>query len=229
MWEFKKRLPRIKLMNYDKNKSYKIEEAIKILKQINRAKFDASIELHFRLGIDPKKGDQQIRGAVNLPHGTGKTIKIAAFVSPENEKAVKDAGADLVGGDDLIEEIKKTKKTDFAIAISEPKMMKNLAKIAKILGTRGLMPSLKNETVSENPAKNVAELKKGKISFKNDDTANLHLIIGKISFSDDKIIENFQTILTELKKIKPPSSKGIFIKSANICSSISSAIKLSVD
>ncbi len=214
---------------YDKNKSYKIDEAVKILKQVNRAKFDASVELHFRLGIDPKKGDQQIRAAVNLPHGTGKTIKVAAFVSPENEKAVKEAGADLVGGEDLIEEIKKTEKTDFAVAVSEPKMMKNLAKIAKILGTRGLMPSLKNETVSENPAKTVAELKKGKISFKNDDTANLHLLIGKISFSDDKLIENFQTILTELKKIKPPSSKGVFIKSANICSSMSPAVKLSVD
>ncbi len=214
---------------HDKNKSYKIDEAIKVLKQVNRAKFDASVELHFRLGIDPKKGDQQIRGAVNLPHGTGKTIKIAAFVSPENEKKVKEAGADLVGGEDLIENIKKTEKTDFAIAVSEPKMMKNLAKIAKILGTRGLMPSLKNDTVSENPAKAVGELKKGKISFKNDDTANLHLIIGKISFSDDKLIENYQTILSELKKIKPPSSKGVFIKSANICSSISPAVKLSVD
>ncbi len=214
---------------YDKNKSYKIDEAIKILKKVNRAKFDASVELHFRLGIDPKKGDQQIRGAVNLPHGTGKTIKIAAFVSENNEKAVKEAGADLVGGEDLIEEIKKSEKTEFAVAVSEPKMMKNLAKIAKILGTRGLMPSLKNETVSENPAKTVTELKKGKISFKNDDTANLHLIIGKISFLDDKLIENYQAILAELKKIKPPSSKGVFIKNANICSSISPAVKLSVD
>ncbi len=214
---------------YDKEKSYKIAEAIKILKQVNRAKFDASVELHFRLGIDPKKGDQQIRGAVNLPHGTGKTIKIAAFVLPENEKAVKEAGADLVGGEDLIEEIKKTNKTDFKVAIAETAMMKDLAKIAKILGTRGLMPSLKNETVTNNPAKTVAELKKGKISFKNDDTANLHLIIGKISFADEKLAENFQTILNEIKKIKPPAAKGVFLKSVNLCSSISPAIKVSVE
>ncbi len=214
---------------YDKNQSYKIDEALKILKQVNRAKFDASVELHFRLGINPKKGDQQIRGAVNLPHGTGKTVKVAAFVSPENEKATKEAGADLVGGEDLIEDIKKSEKTDFAIAVAEPKMMKELAKIAKILGTRGLMPSTKNETVSDNPAKTVTELKKGKISFKNDDTANLHLIIGKISFSDDKLVENFKTILEELKKIKPPSAKGVYIKNIHICSSISPAVKVSAD
>lgn len=214
---------------YDKEKSYKISEAIKILKQVNRAKFDASVEIHFRLGIDPKKGDQQIRGAVNLPHGTGKTIKVAAFVKPENEKAAKEAGADLVGGEDLIEEIKKTNKTDFKVAIAETAMMKDLAKIAKILGTRGLMPSLKNETVTDNPAKTVSELKKGKISFKNDDTANLHLIIGKISFADEKLVENYQVILNEIKKIKPPAAKGVYLKSINLCSSISPSVKVSID
>lgn len=160
-------------MEFDKNKSYSIAEAIELCKAI-KPKFDASIEAHFRLGIDTKKGDQQVRSAVSLPHGSGKVLKVAAFVSADKEKAVKDAGADLVGGEDLIAEIARTEKTDFEVAIAEIDMMKHLAKIAKILGTRGLMPSPKNDTVTNNPVKAVEELKKGKISFKNDDTGNVH-------------------------------------------------------
>src|SRR5574344_2082876 len=126
---------------FDRNKVYTVAEAIEIAKKSSTVKFDASLEVHFRLGINPKKGDQQVRGAVSLPNGTGKTVRVAAFVSPENEKAAKEAGADLAGGDDLIEEIKKSGKTDFEVAVAEPAMMRNLAGIAKILGTRGLMPS----------------------------------------------------------------------------------------
>ena len=142
-----------------------------------------------------KKGDQQIRSTVSLPHGTGKTIKVAAFVDPENEKLAKKAGADYVGGEDLVAKIKKTEKTDFQVAVAEPAMMKNLAPIAKILGTRGLMPSPKNETVTPNPAKAIEELKKGKVSYKNDDTGNIHVAIGKISFDEEKLTENFNTLL----------------------------------
>ena len=178
---------------YDRLKTYSIEEALEIVKKLTKTKFDASVEVHFRLGINTKKGDQQVRGAVSLPNGTGKTVKIAAFVSPENEKAAKAAGADFVGSDELIAEIKKTEKTDFQVAIAEPAMMKNLAVIAKILGTRGLMPSPKNDTVTTNPVKAIEELKKGKISFKNDDTANVHTVIGKVSFDTKKLIENYQT------------------------------------
>jgi len=213
---------------YDKDKSYSLAEALKIVKEITRTKFDASIELHLRLGINTKKSDQQVRGAASLPHGTGKTIKIAAFVSPENEAAVKAAGADYVGGDELIAEIKKTEKTDFQVAVAEVSMMRNLAQIAKILGTRGLMPSPKNETVTQNPVKTVEELKKGKISFKNDDTGNLHLIIGKVSFSDDKLIENFNNLIDTIKKAKPGSSKGTFIKNISLSSSMSPGIKISL-
>ena len=210
----------------DKTKTYSIEEAIELTKKTSKTKFDASVEVHFRLGIDPKKGDQQVRGAVSLPHGTGKTIKVAAFVTPENEKEAKKAGADYVGGEELVEEIKKTEKTDFQIAVAEPAMMKNLAKIAKILGTRGLMPSPKNETVTLNPAKTVAELKKGKISFKNDDTGNLHTIIGKVSFSKEQLIENFNVLLTAIKKAKPSSSKGVYIKNISISSSMGSGVRV---
>jgi len=213
---------------YDRLKTYSIEEALEIVKKLTKTKFDASVEVHFRLGINTKKGDQQVRGAVSLPNGTGKTIKVAAFVSAENEKAVKAAGADFVGGEELIAEIKKTEKTDFQVAIAEPALMKNLAVIAKILGTRGLMPSPKNDTVTTSPAKTVEELKKGKISFKNDDTANVHTVIGKASFDTNKLIENYQTLLETIKKAKPASSKGTFIKNISVSSSMSAGVKVSV-
>lgn len=211
---------------YDRFKAYSIQEALEIVKKLNKTKFDASVEVHFRLGINTKKGDQQVRGAVSLPNGTGKTIKIAAFVSPENEKAVKAAGADFVGGEDLVAEIKKTEKTDFQVAIAEPMMMKNLAVIAKILGTRGLMPSPKNDTVTPNPAKAVEELKKGKISFKNDDTANVHAVIGKISFDNQKLSENYAALVDTIRKAKPAASKGTFIKNISISSSMSAGVKV---
>ena len=213
---------------YDRFKTYSIEEAIEIVRKLTKTKFDASVEVHFRLGINTKKGDQQVRGAVSLPNGTGKTVKIAAFVSPENEKAVKAAGADFVGSDELIAEIKKTEKTDFQVAIAEPLMMKNLAVIAKILGTRGLMPSPKNDTVTTNPVKAVEELKKGKISFKNDDTANVHTVIGKISFDNNKLIENYAALLDTIRKSKPAASKGTFIKNVSIASSMSAGVRVSL-
>jgi len=212
---------------FDKTKTYAPAEALKLAKELSRAKFDESVEMHISLGIDPKKGDQQVRSAVSLPHGTGKTIRVAAFVSPEKEKEVKAAGADLVGGEDLIAEIKKTEKTDFEVAVAEPAMMKNLGQIAKILGTRGLMPSPKNETITPTPEKAVAELKKGKISFKNDDTGNVHAIIGKISFPEEKLMENFNAFLGAIKKSKPTGSKGIYLKSITLSSSMGPGIKVS--
>lgn len=213
---------------YDRFKAYPIEEALEIVKKLTKTKFDASIEVHFRLGINTKKGDQQVRGAVSLPNGTGKTVKIAAFVSPENEKAAKAAGADFVGSEDLIAEIKKTEKTDFQVAIAEPAMMKNLAVIAKILGTRGLMPSPKNDTVTTNPVKAIEELKKGKISFKNDDTANVHTLIGKVSFDNAKLIENYAVLVDVIRKAKPAASKGTFIKNISIASSMSAGVKVAL-
>lgn len=213
---------------YDRMKAYPVSEALAIVRKLSKTKFDPSVEVHFRLGINTKKSDQQVRGAVSLPHGTGKTLKIAAFVSPENEKAVKDAGADFVGGEELIAEIKKTEKTDFQVAVAEVAMMKNLAQIAKILGTRGLMPSPKNDTVTNNPAKAVEELKKGKISFKNDDTGNVHAIVGKLSFSDDKLVENFNSLIETIRKSKPTASKGTFIKNVSISSSMSAGVRVSI-
>lgn len=210
----------------DREKQYTIEEAIDLVKKTSKTKFDSSLEAHFRLGIDIKKGDQQVRSAVSLPHGTGKVIKIAAFVTPDKQKEAKKAGADLVGGEELIEEIKKTEKTDFQIAVAEPLMMPKLAKIAKILGTRGLMPSPKNETVTPNPEKSIQELKKGKISFKNDDTGNIHVTFGKISFDAKKLIENYKSLLGSITKAKPTSLKGVFIKNISICSTMGKGVKV---
>jgi large subunit ribosomal protein L1 len=211
---------------YDRFKAYPITDALEIVRKISKTKFDASVEVHFRLGINPKKGDQQVRSAVSLPNGTGKTVRVAAFVSSANEKSCKDAGADIVGGEELIAEIKKTEKTDFEVAIAEPDMMRHLAVIAKVLGTRGLMPSPKNDTVSANPAKTVSELKKGKISFKNDDTANVHAIIGKLSFDNQKLLENYDVLLEAIRKAKPSAAKGSYIKNISISSSMSKGVKV---
>jgi len=213
--------------DFDRSKAYSIAEAVELVKKYSKTKFDASVEVHFRLGIDTKKGDQQIRSAISLPHGTGKTIRIAAFVLPENEAKAKEAGADLVGGEDLIAEIKKTEKTDFQVAVAEPALMKNLAQIAKVLGTRGLMPSPKNETVTPNVAQAIAELKKGKISFKNDDTANVHVNIGKVSFDAPKLTENFEMVVAAIKKAKPSGSKGTYLKNITICSTMGPGVKVS--
>ncbi len=215
-------------VEYDVNKAYSITEAVELTKKLSKTKFDASLEVHFRLGIDTKKGEQQVRLAVSLPHGTGKTVKVAAFVTPAKEAEVRQAGADFVGGEELINEIKKTEKTDFQVAVAEPAMMKNLAAIAKILGTRGLMPSPKNETVTPNPAKAVLELKKGKISLKNDDTGNVHVAIGKVSFETEKLVKNFETLLEAIRKAKPATSKGIYIKKVYVSSTMGPGIKLAL-
>ena len=219
---------KVKTYDFDATKAYGINEALEIVKKYSATKFDGSVEVHFRLGIDVKKGDQQIRAAVSLPHGTGKTVKVAAFVGSDKEAEVKAAGADIVGGEDLINEIKNSEKTDFEVAIATPDMMRFLAPIAKILGTRGLMPSPKNETVTMDPVKAVAEIKKGKISFKNDDTGNIHMGIGKVSFDNAKLAENFAAVVDLVRKIKPAKAKGVYIKNVSICSTMGPGVKISL-
>lgn len=209
-------------------KTYGIAEALDLIIQNHPEKFDAGVEVHLNLGVDTKKSEQQVRGTISLPHGTGKTKKVAAFVKPEMEKEAKEAGADLVGGEELIAEIKKTEKTEFEIAVATPDMMPKLAQIAKILGTRGLMPSPKNETVTPNIKKAISELKKGKVAFKSDNTGNVHQLIGKVSFGKEKLAENFTTFIEAVRKAKPASSKGIYLKSVTICSSMGPGVKISV-
>jgi ribosomal protein L1, bacterial/chloroplast len=214
------------VVTFDRAKTYSITEAVKLAKENSHEKFDASVDVHFNLGIDTAKGEQQVRGTVVLPHGVGKTVRIVAFVEPGKEAEAKAAGADFIGNDEFIDKIKKTEKTEFDLAIAEPAVMKKLGMIAKILGTRGLMPSPKNDTVTIDPIKAITEFKKGKLSFKNDDTGNLHITIGRKSFADAKLVDNFQTLLEIVKKAKPSSSKGTFIKSITITTSMGAGVKV---
>lgn len=209
-------------------KLYKIEEAIRLVKETSQVKFDASVELHANLGIDTKKGDQLVRGSVALPHGSGQIVRVAAFVPEALAKVAKEAGADVVGGEELMEEIKKTGKCDFDIAVTVPEMMKSLAGIARILGQKGLMPNPKTGTIGPDVKKMVSELKKGKVSYKNDSHANIHLTIGKVSYDEKILLENFQAVFDSLKKSKPSGVKGTFIKTMTLTSSMGPGIKLAL-
>jgi len=210
-------------------KVYSVDEAIALVKKTSTVKFDASIEVHIRTGIDPKKGDQQIRSTAVLPHGTGKTKRVAAFVGPNDEKIAKEAGADLVLGEEEIKEIKTTGKIDFDIAVATPEMMPKLAVAAKVLGPKGLMPNPKTGTVDKDVKKMVTELKAGKIAFKNDDTANVHQAIGKVSFDNIKLKENFETFMEAIRKSRPASMKGTYIKSLYLTSSMGPSVKVVVE
>ncbi|MEA3272892.1 MAG: 50S ribosomal protein L1 [Patescibacteria group bacterium] len=203
-----------------------IEEAIKQVKKNSKEKFDASVEVHFNLGINPKKTDQAVRGTIKLPYSAGKSKKVAAFINPDKEKEAKDAGADLVGGEELIAEIVKTGKCDFDVAVATPDMMPKLAKAAKILGPKGLMPNPKTDTVGTDIKKMVEDLKGGKMAFKTDDTGNVHQIIGKISMEDNQLLENFNAFLSAIKKAKPSSAKGTYFKKATLCSTMGKSVQI---
>lgn len=209
-----------------KNQKYDLGQAIKVVKDSSKAKFDESVELHVRLGINVKKSEQHVKGTTVLPHGTGKDKKVVAFVTETKEKEAKDAGADLVGGLDLIEEIKKTGKCEFELAIAEPAMMKELAKIARVLGPRGLMPSPKNETVTENIAQAVKDLKGGKVAFRNDDSGNIHQVVGRVSWDESKLIENIEIFLNQVKKMRPSGVKGSYIKNISVSSTMGKGVRV---
>jgi large subunit ribosomal protein L1 len=212
----------------DPKKLYSPEEAMELVKKTATAKFDSSVEVHVRLGIDPKKSDQQVRSTVTLPHGIGKTKKVAVFVGSEaHEKEAKEAGADIVAGEELIAEIAKTGKYDFEIAVATPDMMPKLAKVARVLGPKGLMPSPKNETVTTNIRKTVDELKKGKVAFKSDDGGNVHQVIGKSSFDAKKLLENYTTFMEALRRSKPSSSKGTYMLGMTLTSTMGPAVNVS--
>ncbi len=212
--------------NIDRKKLYKPEEALALAKQTATTKFDSTIEVHLNLGIDVKKGDQQVRATIIFPHSIGKSKKVIAFVSGDKEKDAREAGAEIVGGEELINEIAQSGKMEFDVAVATPDMMAKMTKIAKLLGPAGLMPNPKTDTVSTNVKKMVEDIKKGKVAFKNDQTANIHQAIGKASLDATKLQENFQTLLDAVKKVKPASSKGVFLKSITVTSTMGPGIKV---
>lgn len=209
----------------EKDKVYTLEEAIALAKSTATTKFVGSVEVHVKTSIDAKKTDQAIRGSVTLPHGTGKTKRIVAFVSEGKEAEAKAAGAAIVGGEELIKQIKETEKTDFDVAIAEPAMMPKLAAIAKILGTRGMMPNPKTGTISDNIAGAIAEIAGGKINFKNDNTGNVHQIIGKTNFETTQLEENLKKFLEALHASKPSTVKKQFIVTSSLNATMGPGIK----
>ncbi len=209
-------------------KALSVEAGVAAVKAGATAKFDETIEIHFNLGIDPKMGDQQIRGTLTLPHGSGKTKRVAAFVDAANEAAAKAAGADIIANEEYIENLVKTGKIDFDVAVAVPSMMTKIAKAAKILGPRGLMPNPKTDTVGPNIGKIIEEQKAGKLSFKNDATANVHMIVGKASFSEANLVSNVNAAVETIRRAKPATAKGIFMKSVTMTSTMGPAVRLDV-
>jgi large subunit ribosomal protein L1 len=207
----------------DNNKVYPLEEAIKLVKELKTANFDESVEVHIKTNIDPKKTDQQIRSTVVLPNGTGKSKKVAV-ITTTSAKEAKEAGADIVGGEELLEKI--AKKIDFDVLVATPEMMPKLAKVAKILGPKGLMPNPKTETVTTKIKETVEALKKGKAAYKSDDGGNIHQVVGKVSFDDAKLAENIKAFLESVEKAKSATFKGKLIANVSICSTMGKGVKI---
>jgi len=207
----------------EKNKAYTLKEASSLVKQINTTKFDSSVDLHIRLGVDPKKADQQVRGTVTLPHGTGKTKRVLVLSTPDKEAEAKAAGADFVGLDEYIQKI-EAGWTDIDVIIATPSVMPKIGKLGKILGPRNLMPNPKTGTVTNNVAEAVNEVKGGKIAFKVDKAGIVHASIGRVSFAPEKIAENTQELINAIVKLKPSTAKGIYVKGVSLASSMSPGI-----
>ncbi len=211
----------------DRQTRYQIAEAIKLMKKLSTVKFDATAEVHFTLGINPKHADQQIRSNVSLPNGTGKSVKIAVFCSDENEAEAKSAGADIVGSEELIEKVSKG-WTDFDVVVAMPDMMRHLAKAARVLGPKGLMPSPKAGTVTQDIAKTVKELKAGRLEIRNDKSGIIHTIFGKLSFDEKKLVENLEKMIQTIVEVKPSGQKGEYIKNISINSTMGAGIKIEI-
>jgi large subunit ribosomal protein L1 len=209
----------------DSNKIYSLEEASALLKEITYTKFDASVDLAIRLGVDPRKANQMVRGVVSLPHGTGKDMKVLALVTPDKEAEAKEAGADYVGLDEYLQKIKDG-WTDVDVIVTMPSIMGKLGPLGRVLGPRGLMPNPKTGTVTMDVSKAVTEVKAGKIDFKVDKTGIVHAPIGKASFSTEKIIGNAQELLSTIMKLKPTGAKGTYVKSIYMSSTMSPSIAI---
>jgi large subunit ribosomal protein L1 len=202
------------------NREYQLEEAISLLQKIKFAKFDETVEVHMRLGVDPKHADQMVRGTVLMPNGLGKSKKVLVIASGDKQREAEEAGADFVGGDDMVNKIQSESWTDFDAVIATPDMMRSVGRLGKILGPRGLMPNPKTGTVTVDVAKAVKETKAGKVEFRVDKTGIIHAPVGKLSFAAGKLVENAATLITAVIKAKPAVAKGKYVKSATLCSTM---------
>ncbi len=221
----KKYIESVKKLTKEK---YEISEAIDLLKKTSVGKFDSSAEIHFNLNIDPKKADQAIRGTLNLPHGSGKKVRIAAIVGDEKIKEAKDAGADEAGLEDLISEFEKG-KINYDVIVATPDVMKKIGKVAKTLGQKGLMPNPKAGTVSANIVETIKEIKAGRLEYRNDKEGNIHSVFGKISFKNEELENNLKSFLRIIRDAKPSTIKGSFIKSITLASTMGPGIALDIN
>jgi large subunit ribosomal protein L1 len=210
---------------FDRSQAYSPADALRILKEMPAPKFDETVELAIRLGVDPRNADQMVRGTVNLPHGTGKSVRVAAFAAGDAARQARDAGADVVGGEDLLEEVLKG-NIDFDAAVATPDMMPVVGKAGRVLGPRGLMPNPKAGTVTEDIGKAITEIKAGKLEYRVDRQANLHLVIGKRSFEERALIENYLAVVDEILRAKPASAKGRYVRSVTISTTMGPGIRI---
>jgi len=215
------------LAKYDKNKVYTLKEATEVVKTITFTKFDSSVDIDVKLGVDPRQANQMVRGSVSLPHGTGKQVKVLVLCTPDKEEEAKNAGADFVGLDEYIDKI-SAGWVDVDVIITMPSIMGKLGRLGKILGPRNLMPNPKTGTVTMDIAKAVQDVKAGKIDFKVDKTGIIHTAVGKVSFNPDKIFDNAKEVIDTIGKLKPSASKGTYFKSITMSSSMSPGIKIDV-
>jgi len=211
---------------YDDLNEYSPSEALELVKSLSSASFDETVEAAFRLGIDPRKADQLVRGTVSLPHGTGKTIRVAVITSSDKQAEAEAAGADLVGGEELVAELTAGRALDFDLMIASPDMMAKVGTLGRVLGPRGLMPNPKAGTVTQDIGKAVTEFKGGRIEYRNDKFGNVHVPIGKVSFDAEKLVENFQAISGEINRARPASAKGVYMRNISVSSTMGVGIRV---
>ena len=207
-------------------KQYQLEEAVPLLQRIKFAKFDETVEVHMRLGVDPKHADQMVRGTVVMPNGLGKSKKVLVIAGGDKQREASEAGADFVGGDDMVNKIQSENWTDFDAVIATPDMMRSVGKLGKILGPRGLMPNPKTGTVTMDVVKALKEIKAGKVEFRVDKTGIIHAPVGKVSFATDKLVENASSLITAVIKAKPAVAKGKYVRSATLCSTMGPGVPI---
>jgi len=210
----------------DRTKTYQPLEAVSLLKQAAKRKFDESVDVAIRLGVDPRKADQMVRGTVSLPHGTGKSVRVAVFAAGEAAEQAREAGADVVGAQDLADRIAKENFLDFDAAVATPDMMPVVGKLGKVLGPRGLMPNPKTGTVTTEVGKAVSEIKAGKVEYRVDKGANVHVPIGKVSFEENALADNLHAVIEEVKRAKPAAAKGRYIKGITVSTTMGPGVKV---